>query len=191
MRTSDEVRIGFLGHGAYVPETVLTNQDLERLVDTSDEWIQRRTGVRARRVLDGRETILDMAVKASRRALAESGVEPTDIVEVRVATCTWLKLPSLSAHLQRVLGLPRASACDVNAGCAGFIYAVEDAWNKLVLDRLRHGRRSCVEMPNRSARRSSSASFSRRYGSPVRISRSSRMSSSPFSSISWTLSASS
>ena len=135
-------RIGYLGFGSYVPETELTNEDLERLVNPDDEWIRRRTGVRTRRVLNGEETILDMAAEAGRRALADAGVEPDAIGEVRVAVTTWLRLPSLSNLVQRELGLDRASAADVSAGCAGFVYAVEDAWNKITAERERYGRRT-------------------------------------------------
>lgn len=135
-----EMRIGFVGGGAHVPETEFTNADLERLVDTSDEWIQRRTGIRSRRVLDGRESILDMAVKASQRALDDAGVAPEEIDDIRVAVNSWMRLPSLATQLQRVLGVGAASASDVSAGCAGFVYAVEDAWHKILVERARYGR---------------------------------------------------
>ena len=82
---TSEFRIGYLGSGAHVPATELSNADLERLVDTSDEWIRRRTGIQTRRVLDGRETILDMTVQAARRALEDAGLEPGDIDDIREA----------------------------------------------------------------------------------------------------------
>lgn len=137
--TSD-LRIGYLGSGAYVPATELTNAELERLVETSDEWIQRRTGIRTRRVLDGRESILDMAVHAARRALDDAGLGPEDIDDIRVAVSTWMRIPSLATSLQRVLGIEDASASDVAAGCAGFVYAVEDASNKMLVEHVRYGR---------------------------------------------------
>lgn len=133
-------RIGFVGSGAYVPETKLTNADLELLVDTSDEWIRRRTGIQTRRVLDGRESILDMAVKACERALDDAGVQAEEIDEIRVAVNTWMRLPSLATQLQRVLGVGVSSASDVSAGCAGFVYAVEDVWNKILIERSVYGR---------------------------------------------------
>ncbi len=134
-------RIGFVGSGAYVPETVLTNADLERLVDTSDEWIRRRTGIQSRRVLDGRESILDMAVKASQRAMDDAGVTADEIDEIRVAVNTWMRLPSLATQIQTTLGVKHSSASDVSAGCAGFVYAVEDVWHKMLCEREIYGRK--------------------------------------------------
>ena len=136
-----DFQVGFVGSGAYVPETELTNAQLERLVDTSDEWIRRRTGIRSRRVLDGRESILDMAVKASRRALDDAGVAPEEIDEIRVAVNTWMRIPSLATQLQTELGVGRSSAADVSAGCAGFVYAVEDVWHKMLCEKALYGRR--------------------------------------------------
>jgi 3-oxoacyl-[acyl-carrier-protein] synthase-3 len=142
LRLKSAFRIGYLGHGARVPDTEFTNADLERLVDTNDAWIRRRTGVRTRRVLDDRETILEMAAKASRQALERAGLEPGDIDAIRVATSTWLRLPSLATALQQELGIGDASACDVAAGCAGFVYAVEDAWHQAVFERTAYDRRT-------------------------------------------------
>ena len=135
-----DFRIGYLGSGAHVPTTELTNADLERLVDTSDEWIRRRTGIKTRRVLDGRESILEMTVQAARRAMDDAGVGPEDIDDIRVAISTWLRIPSLATCLQHELGIHDASAADVSAGCAGFVYAVEDASNKMLAEHLRYGR---------------------------------------------------
>ena len=132
-------RIGYVGHGAYLPPTVVTNEDLSRIVDTSDEWIRRRTGIRTRRILDKDETILDMAVAASRRALDDAGVAPEEIGDIRVGVNTWLRFPSLACQLQDALGAQDASAADVSAGCAGFIYAVEEAYNKIFVEKMRSG----------------------------------------------------
>ena len=118
-------RIGFAGLGAYVPATVLTNDDLSRIVDTNDDWIRRRTGIRERRILAKDESILDMAVGAARRALEDAGVTPEEIGDIRVGVNTWMRFPSLATQLQKALGAGNASAADVSAGCAGFIYAVE------------------------------------------------------------------
>ncbi|MFV1958902.1 MAG: beta-ketoacyl-ACP synthase 3 [Planctomycetota bacterium] len=133
-------RIGYLGHGAYVPPTVLSNEDLATFVDTSDEWIQRRTGIRTRHVLAGDESILEMAVEASRRALDRAGLEPGQIDDIRVGVSTWMRLPSLATQVQKTLGVGSASASDISAGCAGFVYAVEEAWQKIVFERLLYGR---------------------------------------------------
>jgi 3-oxoacyl-[acyl-carrier-protein] synthase-3 len=134
------IHIGYTGHGAYLPATVVTNEDLERIVDTSDEWIERRTGIRARRILDRGESILDMAVEAARRAMRDAGVGPKEIGDIRVAVNTWLRFPSLATQVQKALGALHASAADVSAGCAGFIYAVEEAYNKIFLEKVRYGR---------------------------------------------------
>ncbi|MHC4548614.1 MAG: beta-ketoacyl-ACP synthase 3 [Planctomycetota bacterium] len=134
------LRVGFAGIGAYLPPTVLTNHDLEKLVDTSDEWIRRRTGIQTRRILTGDESILDMAVKAAHRALDDAGVAAADLDDIRVGVNSWLRFPSLASQLQRELGAPGASAADVGAGCAGFIYAVEQGYNKVVVEKVCHDR---------------------------------------------------
>ncbi|MEE8142600.1 MAG: beta-ketoacyl-ACP synthase 3 [Planctomycetota bacterium] len=137
---SKQPRIGYSGFGAYLPATVLTNDELERIVETSDGWIRRRTGICARRILDEDETILDMAVCASQRALADAGVTAEQLGDIRVGVNTWLRFPSLATQLQRELGADNASASDVSAGCAGFIYAVEEAHNKIFVERVRQDR---------------------------------------------------
>jgi len=136
----NQPRIGYAGFGAYLPETVLTNDDLAAIVDTSDEWIQRRTGIRTRRILREDESILDMAVTAARRALEDAGVLPEEIDDIRVGVNTWMRFPSLATQLQDALGAPHASAADVSAGCAGFVYAVEEAYNRIFVEKVRHGR---------------------------------------------------
>jgi len=133
-------RIGYAGVGAYVPPTVLTNEDLEHIVDTSDEWIQRRTGIRERHILGKDESILDMAVAAARRALEDAGVAPEELGDIRVGVNTWMRFPSLATQLQDALGAPHASAADVAAGCAGFIYAVEEAHHRIFVEKTLYGR---------------------------------------------------
>ncbi|MHC4959669.1 MAG: beta-ketoacyl-ACP synthase 3 [Planctomycetota bacterium] len=135
-----EPRIGYVGFGAYVPETVLSNEDIARTVDTSDEWIQRRTGIKTRHILGEDESILDMAVEAARRALDDAGVEPGQVGDIRVGVNTWMRFPSLATQIQDALGMPHASAADVSAGCAGFVYAVEEAYNKMFVEKVRYGR---------------------------------------------------
>ena len=132
--------IGFAGIGAYVPPTVLTNEDLERVVDTSDEWIQRRTGVKTRHILAHGETILGMAIHAAERALENAGVTAAQVGVIRVGVNTWLRFPSLASQLQNAIGARGASASDVSAGCAGYVYAVEEAFNKIFVEKVRHGR---------------------------------------------------
>ena len=137
-----KLSIGYAGFGAYLPRVEITNPDLERMVKTSDEWILQRTGISSRRVLGADESILDMAAGAARRAMKDAGVAPSEIDDIRVGVNTWLRFPSLASQVQKVLGCRNASASDVSAGCAGFIYAVEDAYNKVYLERVRYGRRT-------------------------------------------------
>lgn len=118
------------GTGHYTPETVLTNADLERMVDTSNEWIIERTGIRERRILNGSGKFgsSDMAVSAANDALKEAGLTPADLDGIIVATVTPDKLlPSTAALVQRKLGAGRATVMDVVAACAGFLYGVSIA----------------------------------------------------------------
>ncbi len=116
------------GVGMYVPEKVLTNKDLEKMVDTSDEWIVQRTGVRERRIVED-ECTSDLAVEASKEALEEAGISPENIDAIIVATITPDTLmPATALHVQRKLGVKKdALAFDVNAACSGFIYALSCA----------------------------------------------------------------
>ncbi len=135
-----DLKIGLAGIGAYLPPTVVTNEHLTADVDTSDEWIRRRTGIQERRVLAPGETILDMALRAARQALDEAGVAPQQLDDIRVGINTWMRFPSLATQVQRGLGAERASAADVSAGCAGFVYALEDAFNRVATEKLLYGR---------------------------------------------------
>jgi 3-oxoacyl-[acyl-carrier-protein] synthase-3 len=113
------------GWGMYVPERVLTNADLERLVDTSDEWIATRTGIRERRLATETDTTVSMALRASRGALAVAGVEPEAIELIVFATDTPDKLmPASGSLLQVALGATRAGAFDLDAACSGFGYGL-------------------------------------------------------------------
>jgi len=127
--------VGYAGIGAYLPERVLTNQDLERLVDTSDEWIVRRTGIKERRIMAQDETVLDMAVAAAVRALDDAGVTAEELGAIRVGVNTWMRFPSLATQLQDAIGASNASAADVSAGCSGFVYAVEDVYEKILVEK--------------------------------------------------------
>ncbi|HEY1849216.1 MAG TPA: beta-ketoacyl-ACP synthase 3, partial [Opitutaceae bacterium] len=118
-----------LGTGSYAPERILTNQDLAKMVDTSDEWIRARSGIRERRIAAEGESTSDMAVAAARRALDDAGLKPADIDLLIVATITPdLPMPSTACFVQHKLGLPTTAACfDINAACSGFIYALDNA----------------------------------------------------------------
>jgi 3-oxoacyl-[acyl-carrier-protein] synthase-3 len=116
-----------------VPERVLTNADLERMVDTSDEWIVERTGIRERRLAAPGEACSDLGVKAAGRALDAAGVAASDLDMILVATCTGdSPLPSTACLIQHRLGATKAAACDIGAACCGFVYAlaVGDAYVK-------------------------------------------------------------
>src|ERR687896_5731 len=125
-------RISITGLGCHVPERVLTNDELSRLVDTSDEWIMERTGIRERRIAKKEEALTDIARPAARAALADAGVEPSDIDLLVCATVTPdMMFPTSSALLADELGMPRAAAYDLLAGCTGFVYAVVQAYSML------------------------------------------------------------
>ncbi len=116
------------GWGYYAPTRVLTNADLERLVDTSDEWIQTRTGIRERRVAAPWESTATLASVAARRALAVAGVDPADIDMILVATVTPdYQFPSTAALVKEAIGAPRAAAMDLAAACSGWVYSLTAA----------------------------------------------------------------
>jgi 3-oxoacyl-[acyl-carrier-protein] synthase-3 len=116
------------GTGSYAPEKVVTNRDLEALVDTTDQWIVERTGIRERRVAAPDEATSDLAFKASERALAQAGLDPKDVELIIVGTVTPdMPWPAAAAVLQGRLGNKRAFAFDVSAACAGSIYALSIA----------------------------------------------------------------
>lgn len=127
------------GTGMSVPRKVLTNHDLERLVDTSDQWITTRTGIRERRVAEKDDLLSDYATPASRLALEAAGVPPEDIDLVILATVTPdMPVPATSCTIQQQLGCHRAWAFDMQAGCSGFIYAQSVAKQFLLTGRARH-----------------------------------------------------
>ncbi len=122
--------IAILGTGSYAPERVLTNNDLAHMVETSDEWIRSRSGIRERRIAGDGEQTSDMGVQAARRALDDAGLKPTDIDLLVVATLTPdMPMPAAACLIQQKLGMRTDVACfDVNAACSGFLYALDTAW---------------------------------------------------------------
>lgn len=117
------VQAWFSGTGSMLPQRVLTNFDLEKMVDTSDEWIVQRTGIRERRVLGDGESTSDLAVEAGRRALSDSGVQADEVDAVIAATLTPDRVcPALAVTIQDSLGLSNACGFDLNAACTGFVY---------------------------------------------------------------------
>lgn len=117
--------VSIIGTGSYVPETVVTNADMEKLVDTNDAWIFSRTGIRERRRMRADETVTDMATAAALAAIAAAGIDPSEIDLIVAASFTAdLSFPPLAAMVQRGIGARRAAAFDTNAVCAGFLFAL-------------------------------------------------------------------
>ncbi len=114
--------------GSYVPERVLTNADLEKLVETSDEWITSRTGIKERHIAAANEFTSDMAANAARRAMESGGIKPEEIDLIIVATITPdMMFPATACLVQQKLGARRSAAFDIEAACSGFIYGLEIA----------------------------------------------------------------
>ena len=116
------------GWGRYVPEQILTNADLEKMVETNDEWIVTRTGIRERRVAAAHETTASMAAVAGLRAIRTAGIDPDEIDLILLATLTpdyWM--PSTAALVKEAIGNTRAAAMDISAACSGFVYAFSTA----------------------------------------------------------------
>jgi 3-oxoacyl-[acyl-carrier-protein] synthase III len=130
--TANGFHVSITGIGANAPERVLSNEELSKMVDTSDEWIVTRTGIRERRVAREDEALSDMALPAARTALARAGVEPRDLDLVIVATVTPdMAFPATAAIIADELGATEAAAYDLSAGCTGFMYAVAQAYGML------------------------------------------------------------
>jgi 3-oxoacyl-[acyl-carrier-protein] synthase-3 len=122
------IRGRIISTGSYVPENVITNTDIESVVDTSDEWIVERTGIRERRIANGNQAASDLAFEAATAALKNARLKPTDIDLIIVATISGdMPFPSTACFLQRRLGAKRAAAFDINATCSGFIFGLHIA----------------------------------------------------------------
>ena len=123
--SSSQIKVAIAGTGSYVPERVLTNTDLEIMVDTSDEWITTRTGIKERRIAAEDEFTSHMAVKASRKAIEQAGISPSEVELIIVATITPNTLtPATACYVQHELGAHQAVAFDISAACSGFLYAM-------------------------------------------------------------------
>ena len=125
------------GVGSYAPPKVLTNHDLSKIVDTSDEWIFTRSGIRERRIAADDEACSDLAVKAAVAALADANMKASDIDLLIVATASPdTPLPSTACYVQHKLGVPAHATCfDIAAACSGFLYALEIAYGQLLTNR--------------------------------------------------------
>src|ERR1700716_831052 len=122
------LRAGILGTGHSYPEGILTNADLERIVDTSDEWITTRTGIKQRRKAAPEEYTSQFAVRAAQQAIERAGVDPAEIDLILCATVTPDQiLPSTACLIQAELGAHNAAAMDIVAACSGFLYGLSVA----------------------------------------------------------------
>ena len=118
-------KVGIIGLGKYLPDTILTNSDLEKMVDTSDEWIVKRTGIKERRIARVDEATSDMALCAAKQALKSAKLKPEDIDLIIVATITPdMFFPSTACIVQQRLGINNIPAFDINVACSGFMYGI-------------------------------------------------------------------
>ena len=121
-------RVGIIGVGEYLPDRILTNHDLEKMVDTTDEWITTRTGIKERRIASDNEAVSDLAIKAAREALKDAKLDSKDLDLIILATVTGdMPFPSTASMVQNALSAEHAAAFDISAACAGFVYALSIA----------------------------------------------------------------
>lgn len=131
--------VGILGLGYYLPSKILTNADLERMIETSDEWIRTRTGIRERRIAAEGENTSDLSVEAAKAALNHAGLKPTDLDLILVATMTPdMPCPATACIVQSKLGAPQAAAADVAAACSGFLYGLVIGQQFVASDTYKH-----------------------------------------------------
>jgi 3-oxoacyl-[acyl-carrier-protein] synthase-3 len=125
-------KVGIAGTGSYLPDKILTNDDLSKIVDTNDEWIFTRTGIRERRVVEKGTGVSDLAFIAAQRALEAARMEPKDIDLIIVASISAdYRFPSTACLLQNMLGCRTIGAFDLEAACSGFVYGVDMAWRRI------------------------------------------------------------
>lgn len=128
-----------MGIGSTQPERVVTNDDLAKVMDTNDQWIRERVGIIERRFADKDESLVDMAVTAGRNALADAGIEPSDVDTVIVPNCTMPSpIPNAAAQVADRIGIKKAGAFDLNAACAGFCYGLGVASDLIRAGSARH-----------------------------------------------------
>lgn len=120
-----KIGVKIAGTGSYFPKKILTNADLEKMVDTSDEWITTRTGIKERRIAEKDQATSDLSLEAAKEAIKASGIKPEDIDCIIVATVTPdMSFPSTACFLQKKLGIKDTPAFDLSAACSGFIYGI-------------------------------------------------------------------
>src|SRR5436305_5518142 len=118
--------VSIVGTGSYTPAKVLTNEDLSRIVDTSDEWITTRTGIKERRIAGKEEQTSDMASKAALKAIEQAKISPADIDLILVATATPdMLFPATACFVQKKIGATKAACLDISAACDGFLFGLE------------------------------------------------------------------
>ena len=128
-----------LGSGRAVPEKILTNADLEKIVDTNDQWIVERTGIRERHIAEKGTPLSELAAEAARKAIEDAGLEAKDIDLIILASVTGdMKFPATACFIQELLGAKNAAAFDISAACSGFIYALQIADGMLRSQTYRH-----------------------------------------------------
>jgi 3-oxoacyl-[acyl-carrier-protein] synthase-3 len=124
------IRSVIRGVGAYLPERILTNEEISRRLDTSDEWIQERTGIKSRHIASDGELTSDLGIKAAKSALIRAGIDPVDIDLLICATATPDRtFPSTAVRIQHAIGMTKGAAFDVQAVCSGFVFAMATADN--------------------------------------------------------------
>ena len=127
-KTRGQRTVSIIGTGSYVPEKIITNDDLSRVVDTTDEWITTRTGIKERRIAAKDECTSDMAAQAALKAIEQAGIKAEEIDLILVATATPdMMFPATACFVQRKIGASNAACLDVGAACAGFLFAMEIA----------------------------------------------------------------
>ncbi len=126
MATSTKAHVQIIGTGTCVPEHVVTNYDLEKMVDTTDAWITTRTGIKERRVADKHQATSDLAVKAAQKALLDAEIKADEVDLIVVATATPdMFFPSTACFVQKALGVKQAVSFDISAACSGFLFALD------------------------------------------------------------------
>ncbi len=119
------LRSRITGTGSYAPKKILNNFDLEKMIDTSDEWITERTGIKERRIAESFEAASDLSIEASKKALQNAGVKPKEVDMIIAATISGdMPIPSTASFIQHRIGAKNAAAFDLNAACSGFIYGL-------------------------------------------------------------------
>ncbi len=133
------IPVGILGTGKYVPEKILTNAELEKMIDTNDEWIVSRTGIRERRIAAPEQATSDLAYEASLKAMEMAGLTAADIDLIIVATLSPDHVfPSTACLVQARLGATKAAAFDLEAACSGFVYALSSAYGYIATGQYKH-----------------------------------------------------